>query len=113
MKIINQTKNSVLAQDVEIADTLAKRMKGLLGRRDFKTGQALVIKPCNSIHMFFMKFPIDALFVGKNNRVVGAISDIKPFQISPIYFNARFVIELPAGTIQSSATQQGDILSLE
>ncbi len=113
MRIVNQTKRTVLAESVVIADTPFKRIKGLLGRKDFKEGEALIIKPCNSIHTFFMRFPIDVLFVAQDNRIIKAISYLGPFRLTSIYFNASFAIELPAGTIQSTSTQQGDCLTIE
>ncbi|MBM3246498.1 MAG: DUF192 domain-containing protein [Candidatus Omnitrophica bacterium] len=110
MGIVNKTKNTILAQDVSIANRLFKRMKGLLGRKEFKAGQAIILEPCNSIHTFFMRFPIDVLFVDKNNRVIKVKSSLKPFRLSPIYFNAAFAIELPSGMAEATSTSQGDIL---
>lgn len=111
MKIVNATKNTVLADSTLIANTPTKRIIGLLGRKEFKPGEALFIKPCNSIHTFFMRFAIDVLFVDKHNRVIKAISFLKPFRITPIYFKAEFTIELPAARIHSTQTQEGDTIS--
>lgn len=113
MKITNKTKNTFLAEKVVVADTLFKRTKGLLGTKDFRSGEAMVIKNCNSVHTFFMSFPIDILFVDKSCRVLKAISSLKPFRITPLYFKADFVVELPVGTIESSSTTIGDLLSLQ
>lgn len=113
MKIINKTSSAVLAEDVVVADTPFKRMKGLLWRKEFSKGQALILEPCNSIHTFFMRFAIDVLFVDKDNRVVKVVSNIRPFRLSGIYFNAAFAIELPNGTILSTSTKENDTLLLE
>jgi uncharacterized membrane protein (UPF0127 family) len=86
-------------------------MKGLLGRKDFPQGEALVITRCQSIHMFFMNFPIDVVFCDRQNKVVGLCQEIKPFYLSPIFFKASYAIELPAGTIASTKTQLGDQLN--
>lgn len=110
MKIINKTNNSVVSEEVIFANTPLKRMKGLLGRKELKKGQALVIRPCNSIHTFFMRFSIDVLFVDKENRVIKIISCLKPFRLSPVYFNSAFTVELPVGTIQSASIKEGDTL---
>ena len=112
MKIINKTKNTVLAQEAIVADTVFKRIKGLLGRKDFMQGEALIIRPCNSIHTFFMRFPIDVLFVNKHNQIIKANSTLKPWRLTYIYLNAAFVIELPAGILESTFTQEKDILVL-
>ena len=113
MKIINKTRNSILAEAAVMADSPFRRMKGLLGRNGLKPGEALVLKPSNSIHTFFMRFPIDVLFVDKDNRIIGAISGLKPFRLTRIYFRAVFVVELTAGIIQSTATGQGDSIFIE
>lgn len=111
--IINKTKKVTLAEKVILADTPLKRMKGLLGLKKLNDGCAMVIKPCNSIHTFFMHFPIDVLFVGKDGKIVKAINSILPFHISPVCFRSCFVIELPAGVIRSTLTAVGDQLILE
>lgn len=113
MRIVNKTNGFVLAEDVVIAKTPFKRMLGLLMKREFRRGQALILKPCNSIHTFFMGFHIDVLFIDKNNRIVKALPNLKSFRISGIYFNAVLAIELPIGTILSTFTQEGDTLLFE
>ena len=112
MKIINQTKNTLLAEDVIMADRPLKRIRGLLGRKEFKKGEAIILKPCNSIHTFFMRFPIDVLFIDKENRVIKAVSHLEPFRLTPVYFNSAFTVELPSGTISSTLTCEGDSLLL-
>ncbi|KPK97560.1 MAG: hypothetical protein AMJ95_08445 [Omnitrophica WOR_2 bacterium SM23_72] len=96
-----------------MAATLFRRAKGLLGTKDFRQGEALVITSCNSIHTFFMHFPIDVLFVDKAFRVIKAMPSLRPFRMTPLYFKADFALELPVGTIESSSTSEGDTLSLE
>ena len=113
MRLINQTKNTILAQEVFLADNSLKRLKGLLGRKDFTAGEALIIKPCSSIHTFFMQFAIDVIFLDKDNRIIKTMSHLKPFRISRPYFHSSMVIELPVGVIQSSSSSPGDILKLE
>lgn len=111
MRLINQTRGTVLAENTLIAGSLFKRIQGLLGRKSFDQGQALIIKPCNSIHTFFMRFPIDALFMDKNHKVIQALSEVKPFKLTKAYFQADYVIELPSGMIKNSSTAIGDQLS--
>jgi uncharacterized membrane protein (UPF0127 family) len=110
MKIINAKNQAILADNLIFARGIFVRMKGLLGRRHLPKGAALLIKRCNSVHTFFMRFPIDVLFVGKDNRVVKAISRLRPFRISAVCWRSSFVIELPAGTIQATATSPNDQL---
>ncbi len=112
MRLINQTKNTILSEDLSVANTPFSRIKGLLGEKSLEQGKALLIKPCNSIHTFFMSFPIDVIFIDKNNEVVKTISSLKPYRLSAIYFKASSVIELPVGVIQKTNTCVGDRLSL-
>ena len=113
MKIINTTHNTVVADNGRMADSAVSRMVGLLNRSSFLDGEGLVITKCNSIHMFFMKFAIDCIFVDKNNQVVGLVENIKPFRLSRIFFNASYVIEVPVGVIKQSETQVGDQIDLQ
>ena len=108
MFLLNKTQNTLLADQVEMADTLFPRCIGLLGRPSLSKSNALILKPCRSIHMFFMRFAIDVVFVDKNDRVVGLVEEIKPFRMSAYFSKASYAIELPAGTIARTRTQLGD-----
>jgi uncharacterized protein len=113
LKITNQTKKTVLAKDAIVADTFSKRACGLLGRREFKPGEALILDPCNSIHTFFMRFPIDVLFVDKNNKVIKVLVNLKPFRLTPIFFSSAIAIEMPTQMIERSSTALGDTLIIQ
>ena len=113
MKVINKTKNTVLAEEAIVADRLYSRMKGLLGKENLPKGQAFILRPCNSIHTFFMQFPIDVIFVDRDNKIIKAISGLKPWRLSSVYLLAQSCIELPAGTIASSLSSPGDLLSFD
>lgn len=113
MTITNKTKNTILASNVLLANTSFKRMRGLLGKKKLKSGEGLILKPANSIHTFFMHFPIDVIFVNKNNQAIKVMPNLPPWRISPIYLQSNFVIELPQGSIQSSQTSQGDEILIQ
>lgn len=87
-------------------------MVGLLNRESLNEGEALVITKCNSIHMFFMRFAIDAVFVSKDNIVVGLVQNIKPFQFSRIYFKSSYVVELQSNTIPRAGVSLGDQIEI-
>ncbi len=112
MKIINVSKNTILADEAKMADTFFTRLVGLLNRNSLKKGEALILAPSNCIHSLFMRFTIDVIFLDKTGKVIGAITSFKPFRLSPVYFNASLTIELPKGVIQSTHTQPGDIIQL-
>ena len=112
MTIRNLTRKTMIADAVTCADTPFKRMAGLLGRKAFNAGEALVITPCQSVHMFFMKFSMDVIFVDRRGVVAGLCPCIQPFCLSPFFLKARSAIEVPAGTIGSSQTQIGDTIQI-
>ncbi len=113
MRIINLTRQRVLADQALVAEGFFLRLVGLLNRKKLNPGEGLILKPCNSIHTFLMRFTIDVLFVDKANSVLKIVPLLKPFHLTYIYPNSAFVIELPAGVIKATSTQQGDIVSLE
>ena len=113
IRIFNKTKNTIISPNAQIADTPFSRLKGLLGRDGLAAGEALVITQCRSIHMFFMRFAIDVVFVDKNNRVVGTVKRIQPFGLSPYFWRATKALELPEGTIEGTRTMPGDEVVVE
>ena len=110
MRIKNATKKIILADSVSVADNFISRFIGLMGKKEFPEGNCLVITPCKSIHMFFMKFPIDVLFIDKDQKVTYIIENMKPWSFSRIVWNSYNVIELPAGTVSKTGTKTGDLL---
>jgi len=113
VKVINASKNTVLATNALLADSFFSRAVGLLHRKGLEADEALILTRCQSIHMFFMRFAIDVIFADKDNRVVGLTPHIKPYQMSPIFFKASYAVELPVGTIQRSQTTVGDRLEIK
>lgn len=109
----NATKGTLLADAAETADTFAARFKGLMGVSDFPFGRGLLIVPCTSIHTFFMKVAIDALFLDRSRAVVAVYHALAPWRMSRFHPGAHSVLELPAGTAVASQTETGDRLSFE
>ncbi len=111
MLVRNTTRDAILGDSIDVANSSTTRNKGLLGRDFLPEGHGLWITPCEAIHMFFMRFPIDVVFLDKNKRVVKISADLKPWRMSGS-FRAKSVLELPAGTAARSGTQVGDQLEL-
>ncbi len=111
-RIRNQTKGTILAEKARVAETFVQRAKGLLGTDSLPNGEGLFIRPCNSIHMFGMRYAIDAVFVDRDLKVVAVLHSIKPGRMSRIYGRAHSCLELPAGMAKSSDTESGDRLEL-
>lgn len=110
MELYIEQTGKLIASNVSLADTYFKRLKGLMFKETLKYDEGLLITPCNSIHMFFMKFPLDVLFVDKENNIVGMSKNIKPWRISKVFFKAHYVVELPTGTIERLKMSEGDTL---
>ena len=86
---------------------------GLIGRKNLGSDEGLVITKCKSIHSFFMKFPICAIFIDKKGTVIKILDNFKPYRISGYYFKADMVIELPSLKAWETGTETGDIIRLE
>ena len=112
MRLLEAGSGRVLVEDLELARSSWSRFVGLMGRPTLEKGRGLWIEPCNSIHMFFMRFAIDVLFLDRQRRVKKVMLNLKPWRISPIVFGARTVVELPAGTL-SDRGLLGTLLTLE
>ena len=108
--IVNQTQGTVLAERAELAQSMWSRFMGLMGRRDLPPDGGLVLTDqTGGVHMFFMRFPLDVVFVTKDRTVVKVVSNLKPWRISdPIVAGSRHAIEVPVGAIARSRTQVGD-----
>ncbi|CAN5350157.1 hypothetical protein BH11CYA1_BH11CYA1_13420 [soil metagenome] len=75
-------------------------------------GEGLLIRPCNSIHMFGMKYAIDCVFLDDSYTVVGLVENIAPGKMSKVFGPAKQCLELPAGVIALSSTEMGDLLTV-
>ncbi len=93
---------SILCERCLLAETALTRMKGLLGRRELPSGEGILLKPAASVHMAFMRFPIDAVFLDGDLRVV-------PWRAAGSR-GAKAVLELPAGEAKRRGLTAGDRL---
>ncbi|HKP51163.1 MAG TPA: DUF192 domain-containing protein [Chloroflexia bacterium] len=113
VRIENLTKGTIVANKAKRADGFFARGRGLMLAPPLSEGGGLIIEPCNSIHMFFMRYPLDVLFIDNDRRVLFLYEGIKPWRVGRLVKGARMAIELPAGTINRTQTEVGDKLSLE
>jgi uncharacterized membrane protein (UPF0127 family) len=109
LKVLNLTRQTMLADCLEVADHGASRRKGLLGRSGLPAGEGLWIVPCESVHTFGMKFPIDLVYVDRNKKVKKIRSGVPPWRLSAC-LSANSVLELSSGTIHRTQTRPGDTL---
>ena len=108
----NQTRNTVLGRSVDMADSSSKRRTGLLKHERLEPGEGLWIVPCESVHTFFMKFPIDLVYLDKRRRVRKVRKAVPAWRLSAC-LTAHSILELPAGTIEETGTQAGDVIEIE
>jgi uncharacterized membrane protein (UPF0127 family) len=102
--------DKILLSDLQIADTLWPRMKGLLGTRALAEEQGLWIHQCNSIHTFFMNYAIDCVFVDRTMKVKALKKNVLPHRLLMPIWGADSVIEMKAGQIERLGLNQGDLL---
>ena len=110
-RIRNETKGTVVAEQVRVADRFWFRCRGLLGRRSLPEGEGLLLRPSFSIHTAFMRFAIDVVFLDRDNRVVKMVPEMKPFRVA-IALGAHAVLELPARGAARAQIELGDQLAI-
>ncbi len=111
MLVRNLTRQTVLAGRALVADSSQTRRTGLLKHTGLEPGEGLWIVPCEGVHTFGMKFPIDIVFINKKRIVVKVRKNLARRRIA-FCLRAHSVLELPVGVIEQSGTQPGDQLEL-
>lgn len=106
----NETKSTLVAGSVRLADNPWSRFRGLMGSRSLSEGAALHIKPCNSVHTFFMRFAMDAIFLDREASVVKVVPAMKPFRAAVGGRGAHSVLEMSAGAAAIAKVETGDRL---
>ena len=109
----NVTRDTVVGDRIVVARSLRDRTVGLLGRSSLEPGEGLWIEGAPSIHMFFMRFAIDAVFVSADGHVTKVVSNLEPWRAVLWARGARDCLELPVGAAAASLTAPGDQLVLE
>lgn len=112
LKIRNPSRDTILADRAQIADTSKTRKIGLLKHNQLELGEGLWITPCEGVHTIGMKFPIDVLFLDKKRKVLKIRAAMPKWRMSACLF-AHSVLELPSGTAAATRTTAGDQLEFE
>lgn len=110
----NHTRQAYLATSLSVADTHWSRLRGLLGRDsdDFRNGCGLWLVPCHGVHTLGMGFPIDALYLDREMKVIHVESDLRPWRFAPVRRLATSVLELPCRTAAETKTAIGDKIEI-
>lgn len=117
MRALNRSRATVLCERLEPAGGFAGQSRGLLGRDGLASGSGMLfvsssLIPFMWMHMFFMRFPIDIVFLDRRCHVIRICPELRPWRLSPIVWGARKALELPAKAAASSSTQPGDLIEL-
>jgi len=113
LRVANMTRgNQLLVERGRVANNYWTRLRGLIGVRQLAAGDGMAIVPCSGVHCMFMSIPIDVVYVDRADRVVALDPEMKPWAVGRPRKGARYVIELPAGTITRTGTQVGDQLQV-
>ena len=102
----------VVCDRCAVAETVASRLRGLLGRSSLTPGEGLLLRPANSVHTAFMRFPVDAVFLDRELRVLGVAAHLRPWRVAGRR-RARAVLELPAGEASRHGLEPGSRLRLQ
>jgi uncharacterized protein len=106
---LRRENGDVVCDDCVVASSPVSRMKGLLGRKELKPGEGILLRPAGSVHTCFMRFPIDAVFLDGSLRVLGISDELRPWRAASKR-GARAVLELPAGESARRGLEVGDQL---
>ena len=113
MIVYNASKNTLVVENLKIAKNIWERFRGLLGLKRLEEGEGFLIPSCQGIHTFGMTYPIDVLYLDKEDRVIKLLKSCRPNLIGPVIWKTKSVLELPQGAIEQSCTDFGDILYFE
>jgi hypothetical protein len=102
----------LVCERCEIADSMFARARGLLGRSGLEPGGGMLIDHAGSVHMFFMRFPIDVVFLARDRTVVGVRHRLAPWRVAWAR-HAVASLELPAGRAAEVGVEKGDVLVFE
>jgi Uncharacterized conserved protein len=108
----NMESNQIVCDKVIIANSFFKRLKGLMFTKELPSDSSMYICPCNQIHMFFMNYNIDVLYVDKNNMVIAVDENMKPGIMGKKVKGAAAVVELQAGKVKESNIKVGQVLEI-
>lgn len=111
MVLVNATKKTVVSDNCHFANTVLKRMVGLLNRGQFGKGEGLLLDRCYGIHTFGMRFPIDVLFLDKDLHVIRAVKALPPHRTCVVK-KSVYVLEVPVGALDASHTAEGDQIQI-
>ena len=119
VKVQSLKNQALIADKCHVAESFFDRLRGLIGRSGLEPGEGMFFPRCNDIHMWFMRFSIDVVFVNPDSRnenvfrVSSVHRGVRPWRPHPLIdWKASDTLELPAGTIERFAIATGDELCI-
>ena len=111
MQILNETRGTLLGREVQLADSALARLRGFLLRPPPRAGEGILLTPCNAIHMWGMRYPLDVVYLDAAGQVLEILESLPPWAAPARVSGGRYVLEVPVGTIEKTGTSVGDICS--
>jgi uncharacterized membrane protein (UPF0127 family) len=102
---------TIVCERCTVADSPLTRLRGLLGRDGLEPGEGLLLRPASAVHTYFMRFPIDVVFLDRALVVLGISDGVDPWRATS-QRGAKAVLELPAGESSRRGLAVGDQLTL-
>ncbi|WP_438447743.1 DUF192 domain-containing protein [Gorillibacterium sp. sgz5001074] len=113
MRLLIEENGRELAREVKPAYRFANRLRGLMGTAHLPPDSGLHLKPCRSVHTYFMRYAIDVLHLDLHNRIVGLEPDLKPGRIGRTFQGTASIVELAAGALYRAAPELGQTVRFE
>ena len=112
-RLMDAARGTVILSRVERAAGFWERLVGLIGRKSLPSGEGLWIDPCNGIHTFGMRFPLDVLVLDETGRVLRILTKLGPWRVSLPVRGARSAVEMAAGTLTRTDLSVSDLVAWE
>jgi uncharacterized protein len=109
---VSTADGAVVCERCEVPRSSFARMRGLLGRDGLEPGTGMLIDAAPSVQMFFMRFPIDVVFLDRDRKVVAVRHELRPWRVAGAR-RAVAALELPAGSAAAAGVEEGDVLVLD
>ena len=110
--VFNESRQTTVADSVRLADSWWARLRGMMGRPEPAEDEGMLLVPCRSVHMYWMKYPLDVAFLAADGRVVATYHGLAPSRRSKWHGDAERALELKAGRLADTQTEVGDVLEL-
>ena len=111
VSVRNDDRDVDFGSQVRVADRWWPRLRGMIGHPEPDEGEGLLIRPCQGVHMQWMRYALDIVFLDDEGRVVALYHGLRPWRFSRTHKDAACALELPEGTLERNGTRLGDRLT--